>query len=77
MIKGEYERKRKLLDTVLSPLTGYVEHRRYVGWKGFLPFYDIYCPYHGRVVDYRHGYEGRLSCPLCREKRLREMKEDE
>lgn len=36
------------------------------GWSGTLPFYAFKCPVHGVVTDYKHGFKGRLSCPLCR-----------
>jgi len=32
------------------------------GWSGTLPFYAFTCPNHGVVVDYPHGYNGRLDC---------------
>ena len=50
--------------------TGYVEHRKYIGWKDYLPFYVFECPQHGSVVDYPHGYSKRLMCPKCRGKNI-------
>jgi len=35
------------------------------GWSAWLPAVAFVCPRHGVVVDYEHGYEGRLVCPLC------------
>jgi len=34
------------------------------GW-GPLPFFLVKCPKHGIVLDYPHGYAGKLNCPLC------------
>lgn len=42
-------------------------HRTRSGWGGSLPFYAFRCPEHGVVVDYPHGYDRRLVCPLCSE----------
>jgi len=35
------------------------------GWRGKLPFYIAKCKKHGYFIDYPHGYEKRLDCPLC------------
>jgi len=43
----------------------YLGHQARPGWRGGLPFYAFRCPEHGVVVDYPHGFEGRLSCPRC------------
>jgi len=45
----------------------YMGHRTRSGWRGGLPFYAFTCPEHGVVVDYPHGFEGRLTCPHCSE----------
>lgn len=37
------------------------------GWSAWLPAYAHICRRHGVVVDYEHGYEGLLVCPLCLE----------
>jgi len=60
-----YEVKRKLLHRLLSPLTNYVEHRKYPGWSGFLPFYRIKCPRHGEQITYPHGFRKTLVCLEC------------
>jgi hypothetical protein len=51
---------------LFSLFTGYVEHRKHLGWKDYLPFYRFTCPIHGEVIDYSHGYAQRLECPKCR-----------
>ena len=45
----------------------YVGHRTRPGWRGALPFYAFNCPEHGIVVDYPHGFNRRLACPICYE----------
>ena len=35
------------------------------GWRAWLPAIAFVCERHGVVVDYEHGYEGVLVCPLC------------
>lgn len=37
------------------------------GWSAWLPAYAHVCGRHGVVIDYEHGYGGRLVCPLCLE----------
>jgi len=53
--------------------TGYVEHRKFPGWRGFEPFYRFDCPIHGSVENYKKGYEGRIECPLCFKESIREL----
>jgi hypothetical protein len=45
------------------------------GWKGSLPFYAFKCPTHGTVANYPMGYEKRLECPVCLEKRLIQLQD--
>lgn len=45
----------------------YVGHRTRPGWRDALPFYAFNCPKHGIVVDYPHGFDRRLACPICSE----------
>ena len=52
-----------------SFLTGYMEHRKYPRWKGFLPFYRKKCKIHGVYVDYLHGYKEYFQCPKCGDER--------
>ena len=59
------EVERRFLHVLFSPVTGYVEHRRLMGWSGFLPFYKTRCPVHGEYVTYPQGYSQRLPCPRC------------
>jgi len=35
------------------------------GWKAPIEFYAFWCPVHGIVADYPHGYNERLTCPKC------------
>lgn len=35
------------------------------GWSAWLPAIAFVCGRHGVVVDYEHGYEGILVCPVC------------
>lgn len=35
------------------------------GWSAWLPGMAFVCQRHGVVVDYEHGYEGLLVCPIC------------
>ena len=35
------------------------------GWRAWLPAIAFVCERHGVVVDYEHGYESVLVCPLC------------
>jgi hypothetical protein len=37
-------------------------------------FYAFKCRVHGDVVDYPHGYAGRLECPICAAEKLREVR---
>jgi hypothetical protein len=48
-------------------LFGYVSvgFRVKPGWRAPIEHYAFYCKKHGLVVDYRHGFAGRLECPLC------------
>ena len=64
---GRYESKRLWSFWLLSPFTGYVEHRKYPGWKAFLPFYRRKCPVHGEYIDYPHGFRSYFLCPKCKE----------
>ena len=66
---SEYIVKKSWWLRVFDP--EYVEHRKYPGWTGFLPFYRIQCPVHGEIVDYPHGYARRLTCPMCRKEETR------
>ncbi len=37
------------------------------GWTGELPFYLFKCPRCKQLrVDYRHGHQGYLLCPVCK-----------
>jgi hypothetical protein len=64
----------KLLDRLRLMLQGYVylEDRTSPSWEKALPFYVFKCHKHGNVVDYTHGYSGKLVCPLC----VKELKSD-
>jgi len=64
-VKGSYAVKRPLINRIFSPITGYVEHRKYPGWHGFIPFYRRRCERHGEYVTYPHGFRGLLPCPEC------------
>lgn len=44
------------------------KHKR-EGWRIALPFYALWCPEHGIVLDYPHGYSDRLDCTQCVEKK--------
>lgn len=57
----------KLLQRLKLQLAGYVYvgNQMREGWKDSLPHYAFRCPEHGVIVDYPHGYENRLRCPLC------------
>ena len=35
------------------------------GWASWLPAVAFVCERHGVVVDYEHGFTGRLECPIC------------
>ena len=61
-----YERKVDYWMRLFSVFTGYVEHRKYLGWKEYLPFYRFECHKHGEVIDYRHSHNQRLECSKCR-----------
>jgi len=52
----------------------YLFHRSKPGWKGKLPFFLAYCRIH-RVfyIDYPHGCDDYLLCPLCFEEWKREV----
>lgn len=44
-----------------------IGERQYEGWSGTIPFYVYTCKSNGKKVfmlDYPHGYEGRLDCIL-------------
>jgi len=58
-----YEVKKSWLRVLFDP--GYVEHRKFPDWSGFLPFYRWDCSKHGPVVSYPSGYKKTLRCPLC------------
>jgi len=78
MNNRKYEKKRSFWHWLFSIFTGYIEHRKYPGWSGFLPFYRTRCPKHGPYITYPHGYNEKLLCPKCREELLkkRETKND-
>ncbi|MCL4362666.1 MAG: hypothetical protein OH338_02870 [Candidatus Parvarchaeota archaeon] len=72
-----YNRKtQKIEDISLSylsalklKLNGFVKigERQYEGWSGAIPFYIYTCKSNGKkifMLDYPHGYEGRLDCKL-------------
>jgi len=63
------EKMKKTLD---GYFTKYIEHRKYPGWSGFLPFYQIKCKRHGNQENYPMGYDGILECPLCQKERYGE-----
>jgi hypothetical protein len=42
-----------------------VGYRVKPGWRAPIEHYAFYCKKHGLVVDYKHGFAGRLECPLC------------
>lgn len=44
------------------------EKRKRPGWSGELLFYAFYCPVHGLVEDYPHGFEEIIKCPICAKK---------
>jgi len=44
-----------------------VGYRQKQGWRAPIMHYAFRCPIHGVVVDYKHGFKNRLSCPLCLE----------
>ena len=49
-------------------LTGktFVQWLRKPGWLGVCPFYIARCRSCGEYfLDYPHGYDGRLDCPVC------------
>ena len=58
-----------LLQRFMMKIAGhvYLGHQTRSGWRGGLPFYAFRCPEHGVVVDYPHGFGGRLTCPHCTE----------
>ena len=64
----------KLLNRIMLQLRGYVYvgDRERDGWKEPLPHYAFKCPEHGIVVDYPHGHDKRLQCPICIEILARE-----
>ncbi|MGC8533379.1 MAG: hypothetical protein ACP5MV_01980 [Candidatus Parvarchaeum sp.] len=44
-----------------------IDERQYEGWSGTIPFYVYTCKSNGKkifMLDYPHGYEGRLDCKL-------------
>ena len=75
MLKNEeYEKYVDLKMKRFSLFTGYVEHRKYPGWSGFLAFYRFDCGKHGSVIDYKHGHNERLDCPICLEETLNALR---
>jgi hypothetical protein len=43
------------------------------GWKAPIKFYRFKCKRHGWVVDYAHGFNARLYCPICQHEDLRAL----
>jgi len=64
-VRVAYEAEKRLVSRLFSWWTGYVEHRRYPGWRSYLPFYRRVCPRHGEYLAYPHGFKGYLPCPEC------------
>ena len=48
----------------------YIRHEQRPGWRRPLPIYLAVCPRHGPFLDYPHGYNERLDCPICLEERM-------
>jgi hypothetical protein len=61
-----------LLQRLQLRLTGSVRvgWMRRPGWKEELPLYAFRCSIHGIVVNYPHGFSGRLECPHCQGERI-------
>ncbi len=59
--------KLSLLDRLQLKLTGYVcvGPKQKEGWKSPIVHYLFRCPVHGLVIDYPHGYDEKLVCPIC------------
>ena len=85
--------KLNLFQKIILKLQGHVfiENRTRPGWSGSLPFYMFWCPIHGLVEDYAHGYwdigkgtipvkedgvVSQLICPLCTEERLQKVNQN-
>ena len=66
-----FSRKVDYWMRLFSIFTGYVEHRMYRGWSGYLPFYGFTCDKHGYVIDYKHGHREKLSCPKCVDEKIK------
>ena len=64
--------KLTLIQKIKLKMNGrlYIEHRTRPSWKGSLPFYAFKCPVHGIVIDYPHGLEDDLACPICWEEKF-------
>jgi len=58
-----YEVYRDWWQWLVDPF--YVEHRKMLGWSGFLPFYHFKCDKHGDQISYPQGYKKILRCPQC------------
>jgi hypothetical protein len=41
------------------------KHALNQSWRGAAEFYAFKCERHGIVVNYLHGYEQVLKCPIC------------
>ncbi len=57
------------LNSLKLKLKGFAKigERQYEGWSGAIPFYVYTCKSNGKkifMLDYPHGYEGRLDCKL-------------
>jgi hypothetical protein len=63
MLNPKLSRWQRLMLRIFKK--AYLGHHTKSGWTGTLPFYAFRCPTHGVVVDYPHGYNNRLDCPLC------------
>jgi len=35
------------------------------GWKEPIMYYQFICSIHGKVINYPHGHNNRLECPIC------------
>ena len=59
--------KLNLLDRLQLKLTGYVYvgSKQKEGWRGPIAHYLFKCPVHGLVIDYPHGFDSILVCPIC------------
>jgi|GEM_PF-2287953 len=57
-----------LINRLKLKINGYVlmGNKKRAYWVEPIPFYLFYCPEHGLVEDYLHGYTKRLECPICR-----------